>query len=217
MNNLGKSRRELFDKLKNEVLERDASSRGLRPRHTIHNQEFDAFASRTGSVPEGESTEASGLEVRQEHVEKTLAPPKKTSASSRRLQGRILVVEDSSDIQRLLRLFLTSAGLEVTLAVNGQNAMETAIQHWEAGRAFDVILMDMQMPVLNGYRATELLRAAGYSGTIIAFTAHAQTLEREHCLAAGCDDYLVKPIDRITLLGALTRYLSAPLNTLQDP
>jgi len=132
---------------------------------------------------------------------------KNTSASPAKLRGRILVVEDASDIQRLVRLFLTSAGMEVTLAANGRNALETALQYTEAGRPFDIILMDMQMPVLDGYRATESLRASGYSGTIVALTAHALPGERERCLAAGCDDFLLKPINRTTLLGAVKRYL----------
>ncbi|MBN2579845.1 MAG: response regulator [Pirellulales bacterium] len=138
-----------------------------------------------------------------------MTPPPQKTAPAIKLRGRVLAVEDAPDIQRLVRLFLTSAGLEVTLATNGQNAIETAFQQVEAGRAFDVILMDMQMPVLDGYRATEMLRAAGYSGTIVALTSHTLSGERERCLAAGCDDYLVKPINRTTLLTALKGYLSA--------
>jgi PAS domain S-box-containing protein len=118
------------------------------------------------------------------------------------LRGRILLVEDGQDNQRLLRMQLGDAGAVVVSAENGQIAVDLA-----ATQPFDLILMDMQMPVMDGYAATLELRRRGLTIPIIALTAYAMAEDRAKCLASGCSDYLTKPIDEGTLLKTVSHHL----------
>jgi len=124
-----------------------------------------------------------------------------------RLDGRILLAEDGPDNQRLISFLLRKAGARVTVAENGQIAYDKALTAKEQGNPFDVILMDMQMPVMHGYEATRRLREAGYTGPIIALTANAMLGDDKKCQEAGCDSYLTKPIDRAKFLPAIAEYL----------
>ena len=128
-------------------------------------------------------------------------------AAQRTLQGRVLLAEDSPDNQRLIGFILRKVGLDTVLVDDGQQAVDAAWEAHESGRPFDVILMDMQMPVLDGYTATQQLRGRGYAGPIIAFTAHAMSGDRDQCIAAGCDDHVSKPINRPKLIATIQRHL----------
>jgi CheY-like chemotaxis protein len=135
-------------------------------------------------------------------------PPRDASALAPTTLGRpcrILLAEDSPDIQLLLARLLRGAGAEVVVVNDGQAAIQALVANRER---FDLVLMDMQMPILDGYVATTTAREAGIATPIIALTAHAAAGERERCLAAGCDDYATKPIRRTELLAVVSDWLA---------
>ncbi len=121
---------------------------------------------------------------------------------------RVLLAEDGVDNREILTAYLRGSGASVETMEDGQCAVTAALAAVTAGRPFDVILMDMQMPELDGYGATSELRRHDYGRPIIALTAHAMADDRAKCLAAGCDDYLTKPVDRRALVAAVARHVS---------
>ena len=146
-------------------------------------------------------------EVRSE--EKPARPNIAHIAKSRvQISGRILMAEDGVDNQRLFSVILTKAGAEVTIVENGQLACDEYLASIASGTPFDVVLMDMQMPVLDGYAASRRLRDLGCDLPIIAMTAHAMTGDRHACIAAGCTDYISKPIQRDQFLQTIAQRLN---------
>jgi CheY-like chemotaxis protein len=117
------------------------------------------------------------------------------------------VAEDEPDTQRLITTIFEDAGAEVALAGSGRAALDVAMQALRSGRPFDLILMDIRMPELDGCQAARLMRQQGLSGPIIAVSAHAMASDRAKCLEAGCDDFLSKPIDQAQLLAIAADYV----------
>jgi signal transduction histidine kinase/HPt (histidine-containing phosphotransfer) domain-containing protein len=118
------------------------------------------------------------------------------------VRGKILLVEDGRDNQRLLTSHLQTAGAQVVVAENGRKALEIA-----STQRFDLVLMDMQMPEMDGYTATAELRRRGFRVPIVALTAHAMSEDRAKCIESGCTDYLTKPIGWETLIKTVAKYL----------
>ncbi len=124
---------------------------------------------------------------------------------------RILLAEDGLDNQKLISHVLKKAGASVTLAENGQIAVDEYTKTSSEDAPFHLILMDMQMPEMDGYTATTLLRKQGHTIPIIALTAHAMSGDRQRCLDAGCDDYSTKPINRKELIELCKRWAESDL------
>ena len=131
------------------------------------------------------------------------------------VRGRILLAEDVQVNQLLVTSMLREAGAEVTSVSDGREAVEHILDSMRAEREgsdehakpYDLILMDMQMPILDGYEAARQLRNEGFAGPIVALTAHAMRGDRQKCVEAGCDDYLSKPIDKTQLLSTVEKWL----------
>lgn len=135
---------------------------------------------------------------------KMVQDSKKAELPAQALLGKkILVAEDVLDNQDLFRIVLESAGAVVEIVSNGKEAVDKA-----TGAEFDAILMDVQMPLLDGLSATRQIRAAGAKLPIIALTAHAMPEEVAKSIAAGCDDHVSKPITSRTLISSLLKHLS---------
>jgi two-component system sensor histidine kinase/response regulator len=116
--------------------------------------------------------------------------------------GRVLIAEDVRTDQILMKSLLGKLGLEVTIAGDGREAVQKA-----SSETFHVVFMDIQMPNMDGYQATRVLRARGIVVPVIALTGYTKEEDEARCLEAGCDDYLSKPIDRLCLVEKLSKYL----------
>ncbi len=126
-------------------------------------------------------------------------PPKSVAATGELAHMRVLLVEDSLDNQALISIYLGRSGANTDIASDGAQGVEMAL-----AKDYDVVLMDVQMPVMDGLTAVRKLRGQGYKGRVYALTAHAMREERLRCLDAGFDDFLSKPVTRKDLIALLT-------------
>ncbi|MEZ6137592.1 MAG: PAS domain S-box protein [Pirellulaceae bacterium] len=139
----------------------------------------------------------------QNHAHRT-----ETQATDIQLDGHILVVDDRRDIRYLSKRFLSAAGAKVDEAEDGEVTIAAVVRAMKQSRSYDLILLDMQMPKLDGYTTAKALRELGFAGPIIALTADAMQGDMSRCIECGCNDYLSKPIDKTQLLNLVKQHLS---------
>ncbi len=151
------------------------------------------------------------LEFHAHEASTVLEPEKKSPATpveSYQLRGlRVLAVDDSPDNLFLVKSFLARSGAIVTTATSGHQAIDLMVTH-----AYDIILLDIQMPEMDGYQTIEILKNKGFKGPVVALTAHAMADERHHTQRAGFDAHLTKPLDALELVATVAR-LARPAST----
>lgn len=130
------------------------------------------------------------------------------------LTCHVLVVDDRRDIRYLTRAILSAVGAKVSEAEDGYAAIEKMEDGREKGKTFDLILLDMQMPRLDGYETAVQLRARGYTAPIIALTADAMQGDMARCMECGCNSYLSKPIDAERLRNTVYEYTSGATDSI---
>jgi signal transduction histidine kinase/ActR/RegA family two-component response regulator len=145
-------------------------------------------------------------DVSQPTIERPVMP-QKVANSTANLSGRILLAEDVPANQKLISFLLQKNGAEVEVVENGRQAVKKAMRARQDGKPFDLILMDIQMPEMDGYAATGALREFDYRGRIVALTAHATEGDRQRCLDSGFDGFAVKPIQKDQLLATCREHL----------
>ena len=153
-------------------------------------------------IPAGVDAESSALPGGDEQTQEAAA--ESVITDNLHFSGKVLVAEDAEDSQILTEKILKRYGLEVVIADDGKEAVEKTLQE-----SFDLIFMDIQMPVLNGLEAAKKLREEGITTPVVALTAYAMPEDRDKCMAAGCDDYISKPIDHDELRRVLSKYIPA--------
>ncbi len=145
-----------------------------------------------------------------EYASKVRTEPKPAFTDYELPPCKILVVDDGEANRQLVRLFLVRAGCEILEAKNGQEAIDTVLD-----TRVDLVLMDMQMPILDGYQATSKLRHLGFKKPILALTANAMQGDEQKCLDVGCSAFLSKPIDMDKLFEAVVKSLAVSKPVLQ--
>ena len=164
------------------------------------------------TIPTGPIDGVPLLERPNEALRAGTEPPDGSPTALPSLAGiRVLLAEDGLDNQRLIGTLLRKAGARVDVAPNGLVARERALMDRP-----DVVLMDMQMPEMDGYEATRRLISDGFRRPILALTAHAMHEDRDRCVEAGCADYLSKPIDRRRLLETIASHVGRTASASQD-
>ncbi len=132
--------------------------------------------------------------------------PEEASPASK-LAPRVLVAEDNLDMQQIFARQLNLLGLEVVGVGNGRDAVSLVLAAYDAGNPFDLVLMDLEMPIVDGYEATRRIRAGGFQGPILALSAHSSDDYQMDSIRMGCNDCVCKPIDWIQLAGLIRRYV----------
>ena len=130
---------------------------------------------------------------------------------NKKYSGKILIAEDTEENQKLLSLHLRKSGINVEIVGDGKQALETALK-----QEFDLIFMDMQMPVMGGLESIKLLRQAGYSNPIVALTANTSQADKDACIEAGADGFISKPIDFEKFYGVIDYHLSKQPKKIYD-
>ena len=148
-----------------------------------------------------------GIKMLSTPAQLTLATSSLDAAQLPTIDGRILLAEDGFDNQELIALYLREAGADVTIANNGRVARDSVIAAADRATPFDLVLMDMEMPEMDGIAATSALRNHGHKLPIIALTANATSEARDRCLTAGCTAVVTKPVDWAKLFKAILAHL----------
>lgn len=168
----------------------------------------------TLAIPTGD---LSGIAIHHQPVAPLAAPDAaRNDSRAPRIEGRILLAEDGTDNQRLIAFHLRKAGADIEIVPNGEEAIRAVERADQDGRPFNAILMDMQMPQMDGYDATRELRSRGCTLPIIALTANVMQGDRERCIDAGCTDYQTKPINAPSLLGCIALHIERNRSTTTE-
>ena len=159
-------------------------------------------------LTQSEAGKGSTFDVHFKVARAAAAPKNKIPTAAQQIKDvlkgkQILVVDDVIDNRELMELFLGPTGAGIRLAENGQEA----VQFSEEDPRPDIILMDIQMPGMDGYETTRQLRQRGYAKPILALTAHAMRAETERCIESGCDMVMTKPVNRGELIRTLNQLL----------
>ncbi len=143
-----------------------------------------------------------GVKMLEEGTDFDTSGERSKNSMSTHVEGHVLLVEDNEDNQRLISMFIQKTGAKVDIASDGVQAIEMTSR-----KNYDLILMDLQMPNMNGLDATREIRERGFTGPIIALTANAMKTDIDASTQAGCDEHLSKPIDRVKFLRLFNEYL----------